>query len=55
MLINMKKNILIACEYSGIVRNEFEKFGHHVVSCDKIMALMQLKELKKETRQQIFF
>jgi len=32
--INMKKNILIACEYSGIVRSEFEKFGHHVVSCD---------------------
>ncbi len=34
MLINMKKNILIACEYSGIVRTEFEKYGHHVVSCD---------------------
>jgi adenine-specific DNA methylase len=30
----MKKNILIACEYSGIVRTQFEKYGHHVVSCD---------------------
>lgn len=27
-------NILIACEYSGIVREEFNKKGHHAVSCD---------------------
>ena len=27
-------NILIACEYSGIVRSAFESKGHFVVSCD---------------------
>ncbi len=26
--------ILIACEYSGIVRNAFANIGHHVTSCD---------------------
>ena len=26
--------ILIACEYSGIVRDAFTKAGHHAVSCD---------------------
>ena len=29
---NMK--ILVACEFSGIVRNEFSKLGHDVWSCD---------------------
>ena len=28
--------ILIACEYSGIIRNEFYKNGHDAVSCDII-------------------
>jgi hypothetical protein len=27
-------NILIACEYSGIVRDAFTKKGHNVISCD---------------------
>lgn len=27
-------NILIACEYSGIVREAFRKKGHYAVSCD---------------------
>lgn len=27
-------NILIACEYSGTVREEFSKLGHEAVSCD---------------------
>jgi site-specific DNA-cytosine methylase len=27
-------NILIACEFSGIVRDAFTKKGHHVLSCD---------------------
>lgn len=27
-------NILIACEFSGIVRDEFRKRGHNAVSCD---------------------
>ena len=26
--------ILVACEFSGIVRNTFAKRGHHAVSCD---------------------
>jgi hypothetical protein len=27
-------NVLIACEYSGVVREEFRKFGHDAWSCD---------------------
>jgi site-specific DNA-cytosine methylase len=27
-------NVLVACEFSGIVRNEFEKLGHNAWSCD---------------------
>lgn len=26
--------VLIACEYSGTVRNAFSALGHHAVSCD---------------------
>lgn len=26
--------VLIACEFSGIVREEFKSRGHYVVSCD---------------------
>jgi len=29
-----KMNVLIACEQSGIVRNEFAKLGHNAWSCD---------------------
>ncbi len=29
-----KTNILIACEFSGIVREEFRKHGHNAWSCD---------------------
>jgi len=29
-----KLNVLIACEYSGIVRTAFENLGHRVISCD---------------------
>jgi hypothetical protein len=29
-----KKKVLIACEYSGVVRDEFEKLGWHAMSCD---------------------
>lgn len=27
-------NVLIACEFSGIVRAEFDKLGHYAISCD---------------------
>jgi len=27
-------NVLIACEYSGTVRNAFIKRGHNAISCD---------------------
>ena len=31
----MKKlNVLIACEFSGAIRNEFRKLGHNAWSCD---------------------
>lgn len=31
-------NILVACEYSGVVRRAFESFGHKVLSCDLLPA-----------------
>ena len=30
----MPKKVLVACEYSGTVRDAFTKAGHHAVSCD---------------------
>ena len=30
----MRIRILIACEYSGTVRDAFTKLGHDVISCD---------------------
>lgn len=32
--IDQPMNILIACEYSGIVREAFKKKGHYALSCD---------------------
>ena len=29
-----QRKVLIACEYSGIVRDAFIKLGHHAMSCD---------------------
>ena len=31
---NKKLNVLVACEFSGIVRDEFIKLGHNAWSCD---------------------
>ena len=30
----MKKRVLVACEYSGIVRDAFIRHGHEAMSCD---------------------
>ena len=27
-------NVLVACEFSGVVREAFRKLGHHAISCD---------------------
>lgn len=31
-------NVLVACEYSGKVREAFRKLGHHAISCDLLPA-----------------
>ena len=31
-------DVLIACEFSGIVREEFRKLGHNAYSCDLLPA-----------------
>ena len=42
MMVSIKMNIcetmkiLIACEFSGIVRDQFLRFGHDVMSCDML-------------------
>ena len=33
-MMRLPKRILIACEYSGIVRDAFAEKGHDVTSCD---------------------
>lgn len=32
-------NVLVACEFSGVVRREFAKWGHDVWSCDLLPSL----------------
>jgi hypothetical protein len=34
--MNQKLKVLVACEYSGTVRDAFKRKGHHAVSCDII-------------------
>jgi hypothetical protein len=34
-----KLNVLIACEFSGAIRNEFRKLGHNAISCDLVDAI----------------
>lgn len=38
--------VLIACEFSGIVRNEFEKLGHDAWSCDLLETEIPGKHIK---------
>lgn len=33
-----KLNVLIACEFSGAIRQEFRKLGHNAISCDLVEA-----------------
>lgn len=33
-----KLNVLVACEFSGAIRNEFRKLGHNAISCDIVEA-----------------
>lgn len=37
-------NVLIACEFSGIVREEFKKRGHYAFSCDLLETEIESKE-----------
>jgi hypothetical protein len=34
-----KLNVLIACEFSGAIRQEFRKLGHNAISCDLVEAV----------------
>jgi hypothetical protein len=34
LLYGDKLKVLVACEYSGVVRDAFSKLGHYAVSCD---------------------
>jgi len=47
-------NVLIACEYSGIVRNEFEKLGHNAWSCDLLDTEIPGKHFKDDIRKVLF-
>jgi len=44
-------NVLIGCEFSGIVRNEFIKLGHNAYSCDLLPGPEKSKyHLQKDVR-----
>lgn len=42
--------ILVACEFSGIVRQEFAKLGHDAWSCDLIDSELPGNHLKCDIR-----
>jgi len=47
-------NVLIACEFSGIVRDEFRKKGHDAYSCDLIDSEIPSKfHIKDDVLQQL--
>lgn len=47
-------NILIACEYSGVVRDAFKQRGHNAVSCDLLPTEAQGKHYKGNVFDIIF-
>ena len=42
--------ILIACEYSGQIRDSFARFGHDVISCDLLPTESQGKHYQGDVR-----
>ena len=42
--------VLIACEFSGIVRDAFSKRGHDVISCDLLETEIPGKHIRKDAR-----
>ena len=44
----MKMKILIACEFSGVVREEFNARGHDVWSCDLLAADVLGKHMQRD-------
>lgn len=47
--------VLIACEFSGIVREEFKKLGHDAWSCDWLPTEIQGNHLQKDVRDILSF
>lgn len=43
--------VLIACEFSGIVREEFKKKGHDAFSCDLLNSEIPGKHIKKDVKE----
>ena len=46
----MKLNVLVACEFSGMVRDAFTKRGHHAVSCDLLDTETEGEHYKGDVR-----
>ena len=42
--------ILIACEYSGQIRDSFARFGHDVISCDLLPTESEGKHYQGDVR-----
>ncbi len=42
LIFPIMMNVLVACEFSGIVRNAFQKKGHYVISCDYLASTSKI-------------
>lgn len=47
--------VLIACEYSGTIRNEFTKLGHDVMSCDLLPTETEGNHYQGDVREVIHY
>jgi len=47
-------NVLIACEFSGIVRDEFTKRGHYAMSCDILASERAGEHYKGDVRDVLY-
>jgi len=47
-------NVLVACEFSGIVRDAFTRAGHHAVSCDLLPSESEGHHYKGDVRDLLY-
>lgn len=53
MTSEIRKNVLVACEFSGVVRAAFTKQGHNAVSCDMLETEIPGKHIQGDVRNHL--